>query len=544
MRLSLELPRTALAAWAPRIGALNAHVRRREQAAAPGTMPPPAASHVAPTESPSLADLRAATRLPTECHTGALAHGVWRPKRDAQAAGASANGSAGISEKEASESKARRSHADFGERKVPLANRCPFQAVAHHAIRKLDALAMGRRVRGAALASSLLPTVRGEEILDQLNGRVYNARFVGDFGLFVASAQNQLVRVYSMERSDKPERIRDIFCQDAAWTVSDVDVMFEGGSGGSIPRYLVYSSLNSIVQLVNLETQRTCEDVPLALDFSPHGDVRSVWAIKVSLDNTKMIAGVCVRDLNRNPLGVYRSAYDSGGGIVVYDLESQGVLYSIRAHDHHTNAIAYLNKDIDPNLILSGADDGLTHMWDMREMKSSTSGGNTRPACTFVGHTRGLTHVDSRNDGRFFISTSKDSTIKLWDVRRPSSSNPAQWNIHRDLEFDYRFSTRDPHGAPKRAGSTDSSVVTYQGGHKILKTLIRARFSPRISTGQRYIQTGDSDGNCVLYDAASADIVKKLEYHSDAVRDASWHPTRQLITTSSWDYSIALWGVS
>lgn len=531
------------------LAARTAHLRSLRGALDPVELPSHAVAHVPPPESPSLADLRAATRLLAEGHAGALASTVWRKKRVSQAAGvpgdegAPATDGAGSSSKESMGTQACGAHVEPGTGKKRIGDRCPLQAIAHHAVRKLDAVAMGRRVRGAALTSSLLPTVRSAHLLDDLGGRVYNARFIGDYGLYVASAQNQLVRVYDMESSDVYTPIRDIHCQDAAWTVSDLDVLFEGGGGGSVPRSLVYSSLNSIVQLVNLESQRTCEDVPQALDLSPHGDVRSVWAIKVSRDNSKMIAGVCVRDLNHNPLGVYRSSYDSGGGIVVYDLESQRVLYSVRAHDHHTNTIAYLNKDMDPNLLLSGADDGLTHMWDLREMKSSVAGGDVRPACTFVGHTHGLTHVDSRDDGRFFISTSKDSSIKLWDVRRPSSSNPAQWNIHRDLDFDYRFSAYTP-VTQQPSGSTDSSVITYRGGHTILKTLIRARFSPRVSTGQRYIQTGSADGNCVLYDATTAEIVAKLEYHRNVVRDSSWHPTRQLLTTSSWDSCIAMWGVS
>lgn len=35
----------------------------------------------------------------------------------------------------------------------------------------------------------------------------------------------------------------------------------------------------------------------------------------------------------------------------------------------------------------------------------------------------------------------------------------------------------------------DTSVISYRG-HRIQKTLIRARFSPQATTGQRYIYTG------------------------------------------------------
>jgi DDB1- and CUL4-associated factor 11 len=498
-----------------------------------------------PTPSPSLADLCAVTRLPAEGHAGQFSSSIapvnfeQTSRRGGGGSGGAAGDSCGGSEK------VKRPLAGRGvpgKRKPSMTDRCPLRAIAHHALRKLDALALGRRVSNAALASPLLPTSRIPELVDNLEGRVYNARFVGDHGLFVASEQNELVRIYDMEASDVPVPTRDIPCHDAAWTVSDVDVLFEGGGGGTVPRHLVYSSLQNVVQLVDLRSQRACESIPEALDLSPHGNVRAVWSVKVARDNAKLIAGVGVRDVARaHPL--FRFSHETGGAIVVYDLESQRVLYNVRAHDHDTNAVAYLNKDADPNLLLSSADDCVSHLWDLREMRSSCAdGSSTKPACSFVGHTHGLTHVDSRNDGRFFISTSKDSTIKLWDVRRPSSSNPAQWKIQRDLEFDYRFAASVPPRAVRQPNDvTDASVVTYSGGHSVLKTLIRARFSPRATTGQRYIYTGSADGACVLYEVTTGEVVARMDYHYNVLRDASWHPYLPLITTSSWDHTIAAW---
>ncbi|MGH0173065.1 UNVERIFIED_CONTAM: hypothetical protein FKN15_064271 [Acipenser sinensis] len=43
----------------------------------------------------------------------------------------------------------------------------------------------------------------------------------------------------------------------------------------------------------------------------------------------------------------------------------------------------------------------------------------------------------------------------------------------------------------------DTSVMSYRG-HGVLHTLIRCRFSPEFSTGQRYIYTGCSTGRCTM----------------------------------------------
>jgi len=42
----------------------------------------------------------------------------------------------------------------------------------------------------------------------------------------------------------------------------------------------------------------------------------------------------------------------------------------------------------------------------------------------------------------------------------------------------------------------DTSIVTFKG-HRIQKSLIRAKFSPIASTGQRYIYTGCSTGRLI-----------------------------------------------
>jgi len=42
----------------------------------------------------------------------------------------------------------------------------------------------------------------------------------------------------------------------------------------------------------------------------------------------------------------------------------------------------------------------------------------------------------------------------------------------------------------------DSSLMTYRG-HTVLNTLIRSRFSPQFTTGQRYIYSGCASGAVV-----------------------------------------------
>lgn len=85
---------------------------------------------------------------------------------------------------------------------------------------------------------------------------------------------------------------------------------------------------------------------------------------------------------------------------------------------------------------------------------------------------------------------------------------------------------------PREPIKGDTSVMTYRG-HSVLNTLIRCRFSPVHSTGQRYIYTGCAAGRVVVYDVLTGKIEKVLKGHRSCVRDVSWHPYRpELVSTS------------
>lgn len=51
-------------------------------------------------------------------------------------------------------------------------------------------------------------------------------------------------------------------------------------------------------------------------------------------------------------------------------------------------------------------------VWDRRALRGN------RPAGVLIGHTEGITHLDSKNDGRYLLSNCKDQTARLWDIRK------------------------------------------------------------------------------------------------------------------------------
>lgn len=172
-----------------------------------------------------------------------------------------------------------------------------------------------------------------------------------------------------------------------------------------------------------------------------------------------------------------------------------------------------------------------------------------------MGHTEGLTYVDSKGDGRYVLSNAKDQTCKLWDLRKMMSKDDADKvdiNLYT-TGFEYRrdnfdFNRWNPH-------PHDCSLVTFRG-HSVLKTLIRCHFSPPGSTDSRYVYSGSYDGSVYVWNldatlAGKIDVLKATENSrpredtplrqtyeylgrggqgwQTCVRDASWHPEAPVI---------------
>lgn len=65
----------------------------------------------------------------------------------------------------------------------------------------------------------------------------------------------------------------------------------------------------------------------------------------------------------------------------------------------------------------------IQQVWDRRCLNAKG-----KPAGILMGHLEGITYIDSRGDGRYFISNGKDQTTKLWDIRKMLSNTT--WYVY------------------------------------------------------------------------------------------------------------------
>ncbi|KAI8522813.1 hypothetical protein RHMOL_Rhmol13G0025800 [Rhododendron molle] len=359
--------------------------------------------------------------------------------------------------------------------------------------------------------SRYLP-VNAPSVVDQMPTRAYVSQFSADGSLFVAGFQGSNIRIYNVDKGWKVQK--NILAKSLRWTITDTSLSAD-------QRYLVYASMSPIVHIVNIgsaatESLANITEIHDGLDLSADDDGGysfGIFSVKFSTDGRELVAG------------------SSDEAIYVYDLEANKLALRISAHTSDVNTVCFADES--GHLIYSGSDDNLCKVWDRRCFKA-----NGKPAGNLMGHLEGITFLDSRGDGRYFISNSKDQTIKLWDIRKMSSNancNPG----FRNYEWDYRWMEYPPQ-ARSLKHPCDQSLATYKG-HQVLRTLIRCYFSPMYSTGQKYIYTGSHDSCVYVYDVVSGAQVVRLEYHSSTVRDCSWHPQYPILVSSSWDGDIVKW---
>ncbi|KAL8763863.1 MAG: hypothetical protein Q9184_000459 [Pyrenodesmia sp. 2 TL-2023] len=394
------------------------------------------------------------------------------------------------------------------------------------------------------ISQGLIPSSNADTII-HYDARCYSGQFSDDGNFFFSCAQDFKVRMYDTSNPYNWKYYKTALYPYGQWTITDASLTPDN-------KFLAYSSIRSIVCLASTDPTLS-DDSPLFMDFADTGRQDrynqfagysgfGIWSIRFSGDGREVVAGT------------------SENSIYVYDIEAKKSVLRIAGHTDDVNAVCF-GDNSSPHILYSGSDDTLIKVWDRRSM------GDSREAGVFMGHTEGLTYVDSKGDGRYVLSNGKDQCMKLWDLRKMMSTDGASKHdpSRYSTGFDYRFMSFSE--AEYEPHPHDCSLVTFRG-HRVLKTLIRCHFSPPGSTDSRYVYSGSDDGSVYVYnmDATLAGKinVNKATYHSrpkdpdlynrqyemrsnrdpDAwktcVRDASWHPNAPVVAATSWNG----WGLS
>ncbi|KAI6182621.1 Transcription initiation factor IIE subunit alpha [Aphelenchoides bicaudatus] len=281
------------------------------------------------------------------------------------------------------------------------------------------------------------------------------------------------------------------------WSILDVVVSPDG-------KDIVYSTWNEAMYQCTIDGDESDENwIPLRVEAT---EARfALFSIRFNNTGTEIVAGSTDQHL------------------YIYNRECCSSVLTLKAHDDDVNAVCF--GDAESNILLSGADDGL--------VKQDLLG-------FLLDIETALLFIDSRGDDRYFLSNSKDQTIKVWDIRHFATEEGIESTRDsvRKQQWDYRWQTPEPNIKTLRMDG-DCSILTLRG-HSVLHTLVRARFSPE-HTGKRFIYSGCGRGNIVVYDIYTGKISKVFKGHLSVVRDVGWSPTENEIIGASWDGAVSHW---
>eukprot|EP01124_Arcella_intermedia_P015185 TRINITY_DN216_c1_g3_i1.p1 TRINITY_DN216_c1_g3~~TRINITY_DN216_c1_g3_i1.p1 ORF type:complete len:474 (+),score=62.65 TRINITY_DN216_c1_g3_i1:177-1424(+) len=334
------------------------------------------------------------------------------------------------------------------------------------------------------LTQRFLPTK--STIISRSRDAIFCGLFSKDGTLYTSACKDGQIRIYDTLNWKK---VKSISARDVGWSIISTDYSPD-------QKWMIYSSWSPYIHLTNIDGQHEDHE---ALDMRPTASRFCLFSIQFSSDSKEIIGG------------------SSDRSIYIYDLERKERVHKIPAHDDDINAVAFMDKS--NQIFLSGSDDCTIKVWDRRTCTTEVG--------LLTGHNDGITFIDPKGDGTYLISNSKDQKIKLWDIRKMKDPSDAPTVPQRRMRA-------------RRTVESDNSVMSYEG-HTVAQTLIRCRFSPLETTGQKYIYSGSYDGVVYVYDLITGEIVHTLRGNRNVIRDVHWHPTQPIIVSAGWNGTLCRW---
>ena len=238
--------------------------------------------------------------------------------------------------------------------------------------------------------------------------------------------------------------------------------------------------------------------------------------------------------------------------LIVRDLETG----MIQEQFNHESEIKSADWHPYTDILMAGTKDGQVKLWDVRQKPSSSFSSFTKSAHTLKRHNGGVMRVAWHRNGVWFLTASRDQTIRQFDLRflpqqqqqQPNyeSKSANEWGIDKGLEIGL-----------ERGQQAELSVYT---GHK--REITALAWHPQIES---LFATGGADGNIFYWLANHSSVNSSvnsfntsnncdnnsLSYtspvaqvcgaHDNSVLDLAWHPLGHLIASAGFDYSMKMW---
>jgi pre-mRNA-processing factor 17 len=230
------------------------------------------------------------------------------------------------------------------------------------------------------------------------------------------------------------------------------------------------------------------------------------------------------------------AAYDKR--VTLWDTETGAALASLGDGTVMYYCLTWHPSPDSPHVLLAGGGDNKVAQWDVR------SGDVVQEYNYHLGPVNSVTFFD---EGRQFVSTSDDKTIRVWEY-----GVPVQTRYIADPGM-HAVPAATPHPTQPFIAmqSADNQILTYTTkdrfkavpkktfkGHAVAGYACR----PAFSHDGRYLVSGDGDGKAWFWDWKSARVARSFKAHEGVCIDVAWHPREtSKVATAGWDGVVKYW---
>ena len=175
------------------------------------------------------------------------------------------------------------------------------------------------------------------------------------------------------------------------------------------------------------------------------------------------------------------------------------------------------------NIFGSCGSDGYAYIWDIR---------SHAPVQSFFVSDSDVNTIKFFKNGNSVITGSDDSVVRMFDIR--ADCKIASYSLTQSKGQD-NYTTYSPSSMEYKSKSPSASTVSssYYDNHGVL--------SLDFSKSGRLMYTCYTDIGVIVWDVLKAEIVGKLEGHSNRISRIRTSPDGLALCTGSWDSTMKIW---